>query len=47
MTWLMLPFAVADMWATGLAALAFYAGGSFFWAQRHAHAPAPAVSIED
>ncbi|HYW15073.1 MAG TPA: hypothetical protein VE891_02825 [Allosphingosinicella sp.] len=42
MTWLLLPFAVADMWATGLAALALYSGASFFWAQRHAHAsPAP------
>jgi hypothetical protein len=42
MTWLMLPFAIGNMWATGLAALACYAGASFFWAQRHAHAPAPA-----
>lgn len=41
MTWLMLPFAIADLWTTGLTLLAFYAGGSFFWAQRHAHAPAP------
>lgn len=44
MTWLMLPFAVADLWTTGLALLAFYAGASFFWAQRHAHAPAPVPS---
>ena len=44
MIWLMLPFAVAGSWATGLAALAFYAGASFFWTQRHAHAPASAPS---
>ena len=42
MTWLMLPFAAANLWATGLTVLALYAGASFFWAQRHAHAPAPA-----
>ena len=41
MTWLMLPFAAADLWATGLAVLAGYAGASFFWAQRHAHAAVP------
>jgi hypothetical protein len=41
MTWLMLPFAAANLWATGLTLLAIYAGASFFWAQRHAHAPAP------
>lgn len=41
MTWLMLPFAAAGLWGTGLTFLAFYAGGSFFWAQRHVHAPAP------
>jgi hypothetical protein len=44
MTWLMLPFAAASLWGTGLAVLAFYAGASFFWAQRHAHAAAPAAS---
>ncbi|HYD38645.1 MAG TPA: hypothetical protein VEA60_13595 [Allosphingosinicella sp.] len=43
MSWLMLPFAAANLWATGLTALAFYAGASFFWAQRHAHAAAPAA----
>jgi hypothetical protein len=43
LAWLMLPFAAANLWATGLTFLAFYAGGSFFWAQRHAHAPAPAA----
>jgi hypothetical protein len=43
MTWLMLPFAAANLWGTGLTVLAFYAGASFFWAQRHAHAPAPAA----
>ena len=41
MAWLILPFAVANAWATGLAGLAFYSAASFFWAQRHAHAPAP------
>jgi hypothetical protein len=44
MTWLMLPFAIANLWGTGLALLALYAGASFFWAQRHAHAPAPAAT---
>jgi hypothetical protein len=43
MTWLMLPFAAVNLWGTGLALLAFYAGASFFWAQRHAHAPAAAA----
>jgi hypothetical protein len=38
MTWLMLPFALADLWGTGLAVLAVYAGASFFWVQRHVHA---------
>jgi hypothetical protein len=42
MTWLLLPFAAAGLWGTGLTLLACYAGASFFWAQRHAHAPAPA-----
>jgi hypothetical protein len=37
LAWLMLPFAATGLWATGLAALATYAGGSFFWAQRNAH----------
>jgi hypothetical protein len=41
MTWLMLPFAILDWWATGLILLAAYAGASFFWAQHDAHAPAP------
>jgi hypothetical protein len=42
MSWLLLPFAVLDLWGTGLTVLAFYAGASFFWVQRHAHAaPAP------
>ncbi len=40
MTWLMLPFAIAGAWVTGLAALAIYAAGSFFWAQHEAHRPA-------
>ena len=42
MSWLMLPFAAANLWGTGLTALAFYAGASFFWAQRQAHAAPPA-----
>ncbi|HEV2748032.1 MAG TPA: hypothetical protein VGW34_12135 [Allosphingosinicella sp.] len=37
MTWLMLPFALAGWWVPGLAALAVYAAGSFFWAQRQVH----------
>jgi hypothetical protein len=41
MSWLMLPFAAANLWGTGLTVLAFYAGASFFWAQRHAHAAVP------
>jgi hypothetical protein len=41
MTWLLLPFAAAGLWGTGLTALAAYAAGSFFWAQRHVHHTAP------
>ena len=41
MVWLMLPFAVFDAWQAGLAALFAYAAGSFFWAQRQAHAAMP------
>lgn len=37
MSWLMLPFAVTGAWVTGLGALAVYAAGSFFWAQREVH----------
>jgi hypothetical protein len=44
MTWLMLPFAAANLWASGLTLLAFYAGASFFWAQRQVHAPVPPAS---
>ncbi len=44
MSWLLLPFAFFGLWGTGLTLLAAYAGASFFWAQRHAHAPAPAAS---
>ncbi|HEX8623991.1 MAG TPA: hypothetical protein VF782_02815 [Allosphingosinicella sp.] len=47
MTWLILPFALANSWATGLAALAVYAGASFFYVQRHAHAPAPPPPPQD
>jgi hypothetical protein len=39
MAWLLLPFAAAGLWGTGFTLLALYAGASFFWAQRHAHAP--------
>jgi hypothetical protein len=42
MAWLILPFAAAGLWAAGLAALALYAAGSFFWAQRQAHRRAAA-----
>jgi len=41
MTWLMLPFAAFGYWQAGLAVLFAYAAGSFFWAQREAHAVAP------
>ena len=37
MTWLLLPFAAAGAWVIGLGALAAYAAGSFFWAQREVH----------
>lgn len=47
MTWLMLPFALFDLWATGLTLLAVYAGASFFWAQRHAHAPTASERVQD
>ena len=36
LAWLMLPFAATGLWRTGLAALACYAAGSFFWVQRQA-----------
>jgi hypothetical protein len=39
MSWLLLPFAVTGAWISGLAALAAYAAGSFFWAQREVHRP--------
>jgi hypothetical protein len=42
MAWLMLPFALFDAWAVGLAILFAYAAGSFFWAQHEAHAELPA-----
>ncbi|MFN3944534.1 MAG: hypothetical protein ACK4K7_06365 [Allosphingosinicella sp.] len=42
MTWLMLPFAAAGFWVTGLGILLLYAAGSFFWAQRQVHARPPA-----
>ncbi len=43
MSWLMLPFALTGRWVTGLAALALYAAGSFFWAQRQIHWPKSAI----
>jgi hypothetical protein len=39
MAWLLLPFAIAGQWTIGLGALALYAAGSFFWAQRQVHRP--------
>ena len=39
LTWLLLPFGLAGLWVTGLSALAAYAIGSFFWAQRQVHRP--------
>jgi hypothetical protein len=42
MSWLLLPFAAMGLWGTGLTALAAYAAGSFFWAQRHVHRPVSA-----
>ena len=41
MAWLLLPFGLAGQWTAGLAALALYAAGSFFWAQRQLHSIAP------
>jgi hypothetical protein len=41
MIWLMLPFAVADLWAAGLATLFAYAAASFFWAQSEVHGASP------
>lgn len=37
MAWLLLPFALTGNWVSGLGALAAYAAGSFFWAQRQIH----------
>jgi hypothetical protein len=44
LAWLLLPFAVAGLWGTGLTALALYAAASFFWVQRQVHRAAPADS---
>lgn len=44
MAWLLLPFAAAGLWGTGLTALALYAGAGFFWAQRIVHRPGPGSS---
>jgi hypothetical protein len=46
MTWLMLPFAIAGLWVSGLAALALYAAASFFWVQRQAH-PRISAPVKD
>lgn len=40
MALLLLPLAAAGQWLAGLSLLFAYAAGSFFWAQRQAHAPA-------
>ncbi|HEX8578897.1 MAG TPA: hypothetical protein VF655_04800 [Allosphingosinicella sp.] len=46
MTWLLLPFAAAGLWGTGLTAVAVYAAGSFFYAQRLVHrGPPPAAPL--
>jgi hypothetical protein len=37
MAWLLLPFGLTGNWVTGLGALAAFAAGSFFWAQRQIH----------
>lgn len=42
MSWLIAPFALAGLWATGLGALAAYAAASFFWVQRQVHRAPPA-----
>jgi len=41
LAWLLLPFAIANLWGTGLTLLSIYAGASFFWVQRQVHAPVP------
>ncbi len=46
MAWLLIPFALGGRWVTGLAALALYAAGSFFWTQRQVHGRKPA-SVQD
>ena len=46
MSWLLLPFAITGAWVTGLGALAAYAAGSFFWAQREVHRP-PTAGPQD
>lgn len=43
MAWVLLPFALAGSWIAGLSLLAFYAAGSFFWAQRQIHRRQSAV----
>lgn len=34
LAWLVVPFAIAGQWTAGLAAVALYSAGSFFWVQR-------------
>jgi hypothetical protein len=46
MIWLLLPFGLFGLWGTGLGALAAYAAGSFFWAQRHVHRRSSAVPAD-
>jgi hypothetical protein len=46
MALIMLPFGLAGQWTAGLGALAAYAAGSFFWAQRKVHGERP-VATED
>lgn len=41
MIFLMVPFALADIWAAGLATLFAYAAASFFWAQSEVHGGSP------
>jgi hypothetical protein len=46
MIWILLPFAIGDAWTSALIALALYAAGSFFWAQRQVH-PSPLPAKQD
>jgi hypothetical protein len=46
MAWLLLPFAIPNLWGAGLAGLSVYAGASFFWAQRQVHS-GPSAAAQD